>query len=208
MILYVNGDSHSVGVGVPMHDSFAYIVAQKVNMRLENQSSSGASNQKIIRTTREYIKTNRPNFVLIGWSTWEREEWLHNDQYYQINSSGAEQLPPVLQARYKTWVATQDSNSMDSKSQHWHEQIYQLHLELKQQNIQHLFFNCMYNFFKISKKLQWINNYVDPYDNESSYYWYLKNKNYTTDSWYHYGADGHGAWAEFLINYIRKYKLL
>ena len=204
----MNGDSHSAGAGVPMYNSFAHIVAQKVNMRLENQSTSGASNQKIIRTTRNYLENNRPDFVLIGWSTWEREEWLHNNQYYQINSSGDAQLPLELQNHYKDWVTKQNSDTRDNKSQHWHQQIYQLHLELKEQNIQHLFFNCMYNFFKISKKLEWNNNYVDPYDNESSYYWYLKNKNYTADSWYHYGADGHSAWAEFLINYIKKYKLL
>ncbi len=35
-----------------------------------------------------------------------------------------------------------------------------------------------------------------------------KNKGLCPDEWYHYEADGHKVWAEFLINYITENKLI
>ena len=204
MILYVNGDSHSAGVGADKN--FAQHLANRFNLTLVNQASVGASNQKIIRTTREYLENNTPALVVIGWSTWEREEWLHQGQYYNVNSSGSESLPKELEEQYKTWVQEQNSDTMDTKSQHWHQEIYKLHQELD--SIPHVFFNCMYNFFSIQQQLNWNNRYLGPYNNDSSYYWYLKNHGYKTDEWYHYGADGHEIWAQVLINYIESNKII
>jgi len=206
MILYVNGDSHSVGVGADKN--FAQHLANRFNLTLVNQASVGASNQKIIRTTREYLKNNTPALVVIGWSTWEREEWLHEGQYYNVNSSGSESLPKDLEEQYKTWVSEQNADLVDIKSQYCHQEIYKLHQDLEIKNVPHVFFNCMYNFFSIQKQLDWNNKYLGPYDNNSSYYWYLKNHGYKTDKWYHYGADGHQIWADVLINYIESNKII
>ena len=208
MMLYVNGDSHSYGIGVGTTETFVHGVANKFNLDLINQSKIGASNQSIIRTTQEYLKNNTPDLVLIGWTTWEREEWTHNGKYYNVNSSGHDVLPAELENKYKVWVTEQTSDTLNTKSQYWHNKIYNLHLDLQKENIPHLFFNCMYNFFKIVNHVDWNRNYVGPYENNYSYYWYLKNLGHVTDKWYHYKKDGHHAWAKLLIEYIENHDII
>jgi hypothetical protein len=210
MMLYVNGDSHSHGVGVAIHERFSNIVAHEFNQDTINDAKVGASNQRILRTTQQYLETHRPSLVLIGWSTWEREEWYYQNQYYDVNSSGHTGLPVELQEKYKEWVTKQTPETLNIKSQQFHDQIYQLHQELEQKNIKHLFFNCMYNFFNISdnQKKDWNNCYIGPYDNDSSYYWYLNNQGYVSDEWYHFGSHGHAEWARKLINYIKEHNII
>ena len=111
MILYVNGDSHSAGAEainshcfaeddplfhalgrIPHPDnervSYGCLLANALYAVLVCDAESGSSNDRIIRTTQEYLKTEKPDAVIIGWSTWEREEWLHDGQYWQINAGG------------------------------------------------------------------------------------------------------------------------
>ena len=209
MILYVNGDSHSHGNNVKNRTkTFASLLSQALNFELVNSAKSGASNDQIIRTTRDYLADNQPDLVVIGWSTWEREEWEYQGQYYNVNSSGHDQLPDLLITKYKQWVIEQTPETLVEKSQHSHEKIYKLHCELTEKKIPHVFFNCMYNFFEITNQLNWNHCYVGPYENNASYYWYLKERNFTTDDWYHYGEDGHKSWANFLIKYIEENKIL
>lgn len=207
MILYVNGDSHSHGMSIKPKETFAYLVAEKFKYQVENRAQIGSSNQSIIRTTLQDLEKTTPDFVLIGWTTWEREEWLHQGNYYNVNSSGHDSLPEDLQERYKHWVLEQSPDQLKSKSQQWHEKIYEFHKTLTTKKIKHLFFNCMYNFFGIDQTHQqdWNNSYLDPYDNDSSYYWYLNKQGYKSDPWFHYGADAHWAWAQRLIEHMEKY---
>ena len=203
MLLYANGDSHTA-------PDFGYIniVAQKFDCNLINQAQIGSSNASILRRTREYLKHTTPDFIIIGWSTWEREEWYHNDRYYTVTASGTNSVPEELANKYKQWVTEQTSDRQSEKSVEWHEYIYSFHLELEQKNIRHLFFNCMYDFIRKNQTYNWNSAYVEPYDKDQSFYQYLKNKGLRPDEWYHYEADGHKVWAEFLIDYIRENKLL
>ena len=78
MLLYANGDSHSLGA---MKDgatgkSFVQLVAEHFTFNITNESEGASSASRIIRTTQDYIAKNKKPFVLIGWGTWEREEWL------------------------------------------------------------------------------------------------------------------------------------
>ena len=97
MILYVNGDSHTAGAEaanphafanddprynylgrLPHPDnllvSFGNILAKNLSAELYCDAESASSNDRIIRTTRHYLRTNQPDLIVIGWSTWEREE--------------------------------------------------------------------------------------------------------------------------------------
>lgn len=206
-MIYINGDSHSYGYGLDSNKRFGNLVAEHFDQKCINQSLIGASNDYILRTSRRYLQKFRPNLVIIGWSTWEREEWEHQGQYYNVNSSGYNSLPVELQDRYKIWIADQNETSLQIKSDHWHREIWQWHCELKQKNISHVFFNCMYNFFNAQPQ-DWNRCYIEPYQNDYSYYWYLKKRGYQTDECYHYRADGHACWAEFLIKYIKENQLL
>lgn len=204
MILYANGDSHTAP-----NFSYAGIVAKEFGFNLINQAQGGSSNASIIRRTREYIEHSIPDFIVIGWSTWEREEWYVDNVYYNVNSSGYDALPNNLKARYKAWVKRQNPDTLTEKSKKTHQDIFDLHRYLQEKNIKHLFFNCMYNFVHtVLEPYNWSNQFLGPYDNDKSYYWYLKGQGMSTDKLYHYEADGHRVWAQFLIDYIRENKLI
>ena len=210
MTLYVNGDSHSHGTIIDPKHAYPQLVADHFGLKLKNLAKVGSSNQRILRTTQEALSDPgfSPELLIIGWSTWEREEWLHNGQYYDINSSGHTGLPDSLIENYKSWVVDQTPEVMQSKSQQWHEKIYQLHTQLQQRQIPHVFFNCMYNFFSPKEEYNWKESFVYPYNNDYSFYWYLKNQGCQPNEWYHYLEDGHQCWADFLINYINTNKIL
>ena len=209
MILYVNGDSHSQGVGVQIDESYPVIIAKEFGLDIVNEAQSGASNARILRTSKEYLTSQQtPDLIVIGWSTWEREEWQYENTYYNVNSSGHDPLPKILEHSYKKWVIEQTPEILNKKTLHWHKEIFQFHKELLQKNIKHIFFNCMYNFFQIEDKLDWDMNFIGPYDNDSSYYWWLTQQGYESDKWYHFRASGHQAWGDRLISYIKEHKLL
>ena len=82
MILYANGDSHTYGFSVnPGSPNFVNILAKQINYKEVNHATPGASNDKILRTTLDWLKNNTPDFVVIGWATWEREEWVIDNKY-------------------------------------------------------------------------------------------------------------------------------
>jgi hypothetical protein len=214
MKLYVNGDSHSMGA---MKDkstgqSFVNIIADKFNLDVHNQAEHASSAYRIIRTTKEYFSKNSSadTMVLIGWGTWEREEWSHDGKFYNVMEHWYKHLPPDLHERYQVWVKSLNPDLIDEKSRNIHEEIYQLHLYLQELKVPHLFFNCMYNFFGIKDSAQydWNNCYLGPYDTKLSYYWYLTDRGFESDHWYHFDHTGHRAWADVLINHIEQNKII
>jgi len=236
-ILYINGDSHSAGAGAivpyafaeddpwefPPPDrrphptnvvaSFGNVLADLLEWQAVNNSESGSSNQRIIRTTEEWLANNpKPNLVLIGWSTWEREEWLHEGTYYQVNASGTDVVPEDLRDKYKQWIIEYPHKEQRERKRYElqytsHQTIWDWHQSLIQRRIPHLFFNT-YNYFdKIaSDQLEWNNCYISPYSQEQNYFNWLKSNGFETISPddYHFKADAHLAWAKFLKNLVDK----
>ena len=213
MILYVNGDSNSSNNGKFWTQQLKNYLACDIT----NQSLPAGSNPRILRTTTEFFKNHEQDacdyFVVIGWTSWEREEWFYQDRYYQINASGRTQVPDELKEKYINWVADKDSISQINKSRTLHKEIIDLHYKLKALQVKHLFFNALMPFqheVLVADELRfnWGDNFIGPYENDLSYYWYLKKRNFVADDCYHYGEDGHQAWADFLIDYIEEKKLL
>jgi hypothetical protein len=223
LILYVNGDSHSAGAeavnsycfaeddpnlrlsGRKSHPnnlavSYGQRLADRLGYDLVCQAESASSNDRILRTTREYLKTNRPDLIIIGWSTWEREEWVDNDRYWQISASMGDDWPDSIKHRYRDWIHNIDYRK---KEQEEHDKIWQLHLELA--NIPHLFFNS-YLAFKFTNKRDWGTSYIGPYEENQTYYHWLSNQGYKTvnPSSYHYGASAHQLWANHLTFILKE----
>lgn len=250
MILYVNGDSHSAGAEalnmhcfaeddplywslgrIPHPDnlqvSYGCEIANMIGAVLECDAESASSNDRIIRTTWNYLQGVQgmfnnvtPDYLIIGWSTWEREEWKHEGTYYQVTGSGTDSVPPELHSKYKKWVIDQDYISRERKLLSWHDRIYKFHQDLEARKIPHLFFNTYTDFSTIRSKQitshavdtppsehDWNGCYLEPYDQNYTYYYWLKNKGFDTvrpDS-YHFGPDAHRAWAEYLYqNMVQK----
>lgn len=206
MVLYVNGDSHSAGTDAGgITNSYGQYLANILNMNLVCDAMPGGSNTRIIRTTREYLKNNKPELVVIGWTTWEREEWYSADQnYYQVSASGFDKLPEYFHKRYKEWVIQASSpNFIELSEYRCHNEIYQLHCDLKLLNISHLFFNTyLYFQYTVDRnllKFDWGNNYVDPYQKSSTFYYWLTSQNYKPNKKLHFGKDAQKAWADKLF---------
>ena len=212
MNLYVNGDSHSAGhdAGGPAY-SYGKHIADWLSANFVCDAIAGCSNDSIISRTLAYLENNTPDYIIIGWSTWERETWRHGDISYNITASGVDSVHPDLRAQYKQWVVDSAAPEFQHrKEEENYTKIWQLHQLLKSKNIPHLFFNCYSHFYYVTThnkhRYDWLDCYVDPYDQWSTYYFWLERKGYTpaNPKFYHYGADAHVAWAEFLLPYIKK----
>ena len=134
LTLYVNGDSHAAaaecvnpyswaiddelywGLGRRPHPdnarvSFGCELANHLNAILELDAQAGGSNQRIMRTTRNWLD-QQPRadntFVVIQWSTWERQEWFHQGEWWQVNASGIDHVPLELQEQYQEFVISID----------------------------------------------------------------------------------------------------
>jgi hypothetical protein len=229
MILYSNGDSHAAAAEAvnpyvfaeddPMYVhmqrrphpdnlevSYGKLLARVFNTGFATDAEGASSNDRILRTTRDFINNNKSKpFVLIGWTSWERKEVDVDGKMLQLTASGTDSVPEHYKQEYKKWVASCDENHYHKCMKQWHDTIYRFHCELKEQGIKHLFFNAFHQFDKrITGEVNWGDNYVDPYG--MTYSDYLASVNITPVSAfsYHYGPDGHNAWARFLIPYIQK----
>jgi hypothetical protein len=222
MILYVNGDSHSAAAEAVNVHAFAnddpklWMMGRaphpenvkvawgtqlariaKLNLHLDAESAS--SNMRIIRTTEDWLSKRKDYsnvVVVIQWSTWEREEWLIDGEYYQVNASGIDIVPESAQTRYKEYVAGVD---WQQKTEEAHNTIWAWHRDLINRGIEHFFFNGNTTFASIGDRKDWGSSYLDPYG-DLTFDSYIKSQGIHTvmPGSYHYGSDGHLAWAKFL----------
>lgn len=187
--------------------SYGQLVADKFNATLHCHARAAGSNDRIIRTTQEYLNEYTPDLIIIGWSTWEREEWYNDEDqtWYQVNGSGTDSVPKKWLTRYKEFVS---NLSWQDKIKDAHEKIWHFHNELKSKNIQHVFFNCDLTFHPLLQLnlpvYDWGKNYIEPYSDTFSYGKYLISQGCKHTKSYHFRSNGHAKWAEFLITYLTK----
>ena len=207
MILYVNGDSNSSGAELEdISNAWPNYLSKKLSWTLVNHAASGCSNDRIYRTTTDYINslTNYDNlYIIIGWTSWEREEWLVDGEYYQVNASGMNYFPTAdLRERYKNWMANYDPDITTVRGNHkWHGKIWDLHQTLSSKGIPHLFFNATM-CLKDNNIKDWGNNYIHPYDNNYAYQWFLKNHGFRWTDGYHHREDAQKFWGDYLYDTI------
>jgi len=233
MILYVNGCSHAAaaeavnshswasddglywGLGQQPHPdnervSFGCEMANCLNAILYLDAQAGGSNARIIRTTRSWLheQTNHDDvFVVLQWSTWERQEWLHEDTWYQVNASGIDSVPSIFAERYRNFVADVNWHRVQQQA---HDEIWQFHNELKLNGVRHVMFNGNSHFGDIAQAHDWGRCYMAPYDADQTYDRVLKNNGFCTvnaNSW-HFGADAHCFWAQHVLQYINDNNLI
>lgn len=241
MILYVNGDSHSAGAELAqirngvlsefnddtrqyqpvqgsqhwqvacVERSYSQQLANHLGAELICEAESGGSSARTLRVTREYLKHNRPDLLVIGWSPIEREEWWHNGVAYQVTGGGVKSVPAELADRYKQWVINNSMPSaINSKTVALHKEIFDFHQELLEISVPHVFFNTFNSFEFIAdmggSPVDWNNCFVEPYLESYTYCSWLKNQNYQTVnlSSMHFGPAGHQGWADFLYQHYCK----
>ena len=227
MILYVNGDSHSAGAEAvnthcfanddpkyadlgrrPHPDnlkvSYGQLLADNLNYTLVCDAESGSSNARIIRTTLEYLKHNTPDLIVIGWATWEREEFLIDDEYYQFSAGWITDcwppIPDKVKEQYKQWVVNRTDTQTYCESAQ--KTIWKLHQKLH--DIPHLFFNS-YRGLTVKDPFDFGSSYLNPYQFDYSYSVWLASQGFKTvnTNSYHFGVDAHQAWAKHLTNTLK-----
>lgn len=236
MILYVNGDSHTAAAEAVNPHAFAmddgnlfYMgraphpanlavswgnqLSRTIKATFKCDAESASSNDRILRTTQQWLATTgydpKEIFMILQWSTWERQEWLIDGVYYQINASGVDDVPESHRDRYREYILNVDwQKCMD----HWHDETWRLHLQLNQQGIRHVFFNGNNHFGDVpeSDRRDWGSNYIGPYDPAQTWDQWLRRNGHATvapNSW-HFGRDAHAAWARFVLQYVISHKLL
>jgi hypothetical protein len=219
-VIYVNGDSHSAGADIipgicfaqddPRYlaygrrahpeavvQTYGYHIAQAYNQGFFCEAESGSSNDRILRTTKKYVdETSNKNsigFIIIGWTSWEREEWKHGEDYLQVTASGTDSVPESMEEEYKEWVINQTTEQLRHKEQLWYDRIWDFHCELKEQNIRHLFFNTTQNF---NDNRDWDINFIP-----ISYSQWLTEQGFdTVENSNHYDARAHAAWGKYLTS--------
>ena len=233
MILYVNGDSHTAAAEAVNPHAFAEddpalfylgraphpdnlsvswgkLLSHTLKAGFHCGAESASSNARILRTTKAWLESFARYdelLLIIQWSTWEREEWLHNGTYLQVGASGLDHVPQELQEKYRHFVVGTD---WSQKTQQAHDEIWQFHQELNAQNIKHIFFNGNNDFSKISSKKDWGVNYIGPYDPAMTYDAVIRSKKIDTvapNSW-HFGRDGHSYFHRFMLQYIINNKFI
>lgn len=208
MILYVNGDSHSVGHGInaecgmthedPRYelikqaphpanfkDSFAYQIAENLNLSLVCQASSGGSVERCLRVSKQFIfQTNKRIFVLLGLPAVNREEWFAHNKWWQITRGDADRYPAELQQRFKQWLLTCESPEYQTtRINTVTKKIQQFQDWLTSQNIPCIIFSTVDSIPNLDFPI---------------YHNWLIEQNISPDQWHHFKLDGHIAWANYL----------
>ena len=227
MILYVNGDSHTAAAEAVNSFAFAeddkrffYLgraphpdnlvaswgqhLARTIKASFFCGAESASSNARIIRTTKEWLDqqtTYNDLLVVIQWSTWEREEWLHDGIYYQVNASGLDHVPQSLQEKYRNYIIGID---WLHKTNEAHQNIWAFHQELLARNVKHVFFNGNNDFSLVTDRKDWGKNYLDPYLPSMTFASIVKSGGFDTvapNSW-HFGKEAHSFFHRFVLQYI------
>jgi hypothetical protein len=227
MILYVNGDSHTAAaeavnpcafaeddpalcyLGRTPHPenlsvSWGRLLSQTLKCGFHCGAESASSNARILRISRAWLENQTAYnqlLLIIQWSTWEREEWLHDGVYYQVGSSGLDHVPVALQEKYRHYVIGTD---WKSKTEQAHADIWAFHQELTDLGIRHIFFNGNNDFNSIVDRKEWGSSYIGPYGPQMTYDAVIRAQGIypvAPDSW-HFGRDGHSYFHRFMLQYI------
>jgi hypothetical protein len=223
MNIYFSGDSNTAGTQLsdPM-ESFAYVLGKKLgSTSIVVEAVAGGSNDKILRDTQSYLSSNTDvvDFVVIGWTSPEREDWFINGNYRSLNKFELFQEGFDLEKdeRYDFYLKNQANNGNyhAEMQKYWHSKIYNYHLELTYNKIPHLFFNAIYSFalFNHGKTLfhhDWNNVFLAPYDHRGSMVDFCQDAGYQeiTPGWYHFNKHAHQEWAEVLYQHIKTHNLI
>ena len=116
-------------------------------------------------------------------------------------------VPQPLQEKYRQYILGID---WQAKTEEAHNQIWQLHKELKQQKIPHIFFNGNNSFEKIRDRKDWGVSYIDPYDPKGTFSARIEAAGIQTvaPNSYHFGKDGHSFFNRFMLQYIIDNKII
>ena len=182
MILYVNGDSHAAGAEAAVPHSWAK----------DDEFFWGLGQ-------RPHPENERVSFGCE----------LANQLYaiLQCDAQAGGSNARIIRTT-REWLHSQDLDWRAAREAA-HEEIWQFHQELKLNKVRHVMFNGNNHFGGLPPR-DWGTSYIGPYDPAQTYDSVLRSHGFTTvspESW-HFGADAHCFWGNYLLQYINNNQLL
>ena len=226
MNIYFNGDSNTIGTELinPEVEAFHTILSSLLNAAsFRNDALAGASNSRIMRTTEQYLfdcknKQEFPDMIIIGWSSMEREDWYYKSAYRSLNSFGLNMDTAKEHDidRYNYWKQHywQDKSKANSNrramSIHFNNSIFNLHSELTELKIPHVFFNALtsfsYDFNDDTDhpyEFDWGTSFIEPYNQDACMVEWAQSKGHIPTEWLHFDKEAHKEFADLLFGYIK-----
>ena len=227
MKIFFNGDSHTNGAELidPLNETYSYRLAKLLNADIVgNPAKSGVSNDRILRTTEDFIREceTYPDLIVIGWSEPLRFDWFYNEQYRTSRSledgfsiEEAKQHDPI---RYEYLVDVLRNDLGYAHHVYQQNQMYNLHEKLNYLKIPHLFFNAHMSFDYCLKRTQlflpylrhhqfnWDNSFWNPYhETDGCFLTWGKNRNYKATEHDHLESNAHLEFSQVLFNHINSH---
>jgi len=226
MILYANGCSYTSGCeleGPNVGDSqynkdraWPSILAKKLGAKVINESKAGGSNDRIVRTTLDWILNNSSTeelLVVIGWTDPYRSEIKIDGKYIHLCSAFLQDKKnKVLKEAHRHFTAFYcDDSYAQPKKVH---QIILMQDFLKFHRIKYFFFNSILPIYtKYSKNPSIRQNidvkyYLDPFDIKRS----MMNRVFRIFKPVEWGTHpeeaGHKYWGNILYSEIKKRRII
>jgi hypothetical protein len=221
-----DSNDNLVGVAADFWNEFTWAknLADKLNLNLTNDSTGGASNARIVRTTIDYVRNLSPEqrkqtLVIIGWSASERNEICITDSHdipdwyrFNVTQKFSESLtldqklslPKVraIDEFQKLWLA--DVFNIHERVHCYFQGVYLLSNLLENLGIRYYFFNSLPNDVVIQNDfgswLSWHDNHNNIRRIDSTMFHFVDKHNYKIAPAGHPLVEAHAAWAEELLH--------
>jgi len=149
-MILINGCSFTEGYDLEnINDNWPSQLSHIINKPISNIALGGSSNDRIARTTHEWLVTNPdPEHVIIGWTTYNRNELYHHEGLYirglsTGSESEIEYNPADIKIVHKNWIQYNLNRWINYRNWIYHLLFLQKYFESK--NIKYTFFNAIDN---------------------------------------------------------------
>jgi len=187
--IYANGCSYVAGDGLQSNPlkTAIYFLAEELNCECFNNAKGGGSNQRIVRTTIDWLLKNKNKWsdvlVLVGWTEFHRYEILNNENWIQV--SRIDFPPEEIQntIRYENWKSyIANFYNIWRMYNNYLDNILYLQLFLESNNIKYIFWDSIGDFSPDDDTFRYRNKYKKKWD-------IINTKNWVTggdESWEKY----------------------
>ncbi len=207
-------------------------IAKKYNLVHVNDAFSGQCNTAILSTTiqgiNKLLQYYAPEeiFVIIGWSSFDRTYYIYNENKFMFvpgihGTDGYKEWPRPVKVAFEHWVSGENKDDNMNRFSLIYESMTNL---LKLNNINYFYFNSIQSVSESTKdflnvidnynpsaylfdKMKNDKNYLEPFNNEMSYYNYLRQRydGHIGGRNHHFLSDAQSEWASILEEHIGKY---
>jgi hypothetical protein len=109
------GCSMTVGIGLPLEDTWAYQVAKTLNLKCFNLSIGGSGPDTAFRLANHYIPQIKPKLVVYLEPPPGRFSLLSaNGEFYQFITGNLNFIDPMFRKYYEHWISLEENLTLNS----------------------------------------------------------------------------------------------